>query len=790
VLSNSTTLQCYSKFYVAGLNGGIPVSANEKTPFSRTGDPGGGSASKKPYKLGSMQGSGLFDYQPFNVNATISVPPTASYSGAYVPIQYSSKNTSGKLLNPLIVVEGYDVSSVAPDIASQYEMADFISAIDAQNTGPYDFNTQLDETGQYDLVFVTFYNGTDDITRNAALLEYVIGQVNTLKAAAGSTRQNVVMGMSMGGLVARYALADMTKKGLSTGTSLLITHDSPHEGANVPLGLQYLIEMLGGVHFFGYTISNVYPQYNESLNLLNQPATQQMLLYCATGANTFANNSFLSGAYRTMITFSPSGPQPTYQVVATSLGSQCGRALFAPYTHLINIQTNNFLFLFPIVSYKLLLNAQAYAMPSTGSTNTIASVNYGSKFKLFGLITIAKQIYSNSAAAPGTQLPVDGAPGATNASLYSVNVPSISPIFLLIPAGIIDVWGYVSASSSGPPPSFCFVPAASALDASPFNTAVFSQPFIDGINPNYPSTTKSFIAQEAFTSGSSTSYNNTHIRFTARNSQWLFDEMQGIANTINCTSECSLGLAISGPAAFCSSATYTLNVPSTASISWIPSPTGFVSLVPSGNSVAATRTGQGPLTLTASLNSCATASLSISTEATSTVTANMSGSCVGGVQDWLLSATADMPGTNTNWQWTSNANSGITFANPNAPSTAAYVTKGGGADVTYKDQCGDISLQNGATIYAQCGGEFVVAPNPASSTVTVSMAPQLAAASPNTSISQINVYDNSGNLRKTSLFSLVQSASIDVSSLPIGFYVIEIKDNAHYVERQKLQILK
>lgn len=765
------------------------MAANEKAIFPRTGNAGGVCALHQPYKLGSMGVSGLFDYQPFNVNSVISVPATVNYDGAYVPIQYSSKNTSGKLLNPLIVVEGFDVSSVAPDIASPYEMADFVQAINDQVTAPYGFNTQLDEVGEYDLVFVTFYDGTDDITRNAALLEYVIGQVNTLKAAAGSTTQNVVMGMSMGGLVARYALADMTKKGLSTGTRLLITHDSPHEGANVPLGLQYLIEMLGGVHFFGYNISNVYPQYNESINLLNQPATQQMLLYCATGPNTFANNSFLSGAYRTMITFSPSGPQPAYQVVATSLGSQCAHALFAPYTQLINIKTNDFLFQFPILSYKLLLNAQAYAMPSTGSTNTIASVNYQSKFKLFGLITIAKQIYSNSAAAPGTQLPVDGAPGATNSGLYNVNIPSISPILLPVPLGIIDVWGYVSASSSGPPPSFCFVPTASALDASPFNTAVFSQAFIDGINPDYPSTMKSFIAQEAFTSGSGTSYNNAHILFTARNSQWLFDEMQGIANTINCTSECSLGLAISGPAAFCSSATYTLNVPSTTAITWTPSPTGYVSLAPSGNSVTATRTAQGPLILTASLNSCATASLNISTQATSTVTANMSGSCVNGVQDWLLSATPDMPGTNTNWQWTANANSGITFSSPNSPYTTAYVTKGGGADVTYKDECGDISVPGGATIYSQCGGEYVVAPNPTSSTVMVSVSSQ-AGASANTSISQVNIYDNSGVLRKTSNYNLVQSVRIDVSNLPTGFYVIEIRDGTQYAERQKLQILR
>jgi len=70
------------------------------------------------------------------------------------------------------------------------------------------------------------------------------------------------------------------------------------------------------------------------------------------------------------------------------------------------------------------------------------------------------------------------------------------------------------------------------------------------------------------------------------------------------------------------------------------------------------------------------------------------------------------------------------------------------------------------------------------------VAPNVAAASTNASISQVNVYDNTGILRKTINFNLVQSASVDVSNLPLGIYVIEIRDGTKYVERQKLQILK
>ena len=67
----------------------------------------------------------------------------------------------------------------------------------------------------------------------------MIKWVNTQKANNGSTFQNVVLGQSMGGLVARYALKDMENKGLNHDTRLYVSHDTPHLGANVPLSVQH-----------------------------------------------------------------------------------------------------------------------------------------------------------------------------------------------------------------------------------------------------------------------------------------------------------------------------------------------------------------------------------------------------------------------------------------------------------------------------------------------------------------------------------------------------------------------
>lgn len=226
-------------------------------------------------------------------------------------------------------------------------------------------------------------------------------------------QQNVVMGLSMGGLCARYALANMTKNfpATPTETRLLITHDSPHQGANVPLGLQYLLRMVGGAQLFGYNIFDIYPDYNDVIGLLNAPATQQLLTYRSLTTNSFATNNFLSTTYRNMITFAGTNPQPTYRFIATSLGNECARPVYNPYTQLLNVSLDGFIFYFPLVSYRLRTIAETYALPATGSTSKIARFKLSSKFKLFGFITISKDYYDNTAYAPGTQLAIDGVPG-------------------------------------------------------------------------------------------------------------------------------------------------------------------------------------------------------------------------------------------------------------------------------------------------------------------------------------------------------------------------------------------
>ena len=93
------------------------------------------------------------------------------------------------------------------------------------------------------------------------------------------------MGYSMGGLVARYALAYMEDRNINHDTRLYISVDTPHQGANVPVGLQAMFKHfihlsfnVGALELTPITISlNEIDEINRAAAVFNSPAARQML---------------------------------------------------------------------------------------------------------------------------------------------------------------------------------------------------------------------------------------------------------------------------------------------------------------------------------------------------------------------------------------------------------------------------------------------------------------------------------------------------------------------------------
>jgi hypothetical protein len=95
--------------------------------------------------------------------------------------------------------------------------------------------------------------------------------IQKLNADKVGNEELVVLGPSMGGLIARYGLAYMEANSLDTETRLYISFDSPHRGANIPISLQYLI------NYFAIQVGDATAQQVVD-QLLNSPAAKEMLL--------------------------------------------------------------------------------------------------------------------------------------------------------------------------------------------------------------------------------------------------------------------------------------------------------------------------------------------------------------------------------------------------------------------------------------------------------------------------------------------------------------------------------
>ncbi|MDH7911475.1 T9SS type A sorting domain-containing protein [Winogradskyella sp. SYSU M77433] len=149
---------------------------------------------------------------------------------------------------PIILVDGFDPGDTR-DITGIYDLLDFEGTSGTENLA------DLLRVEGFDIVILNFPTyvrtadgatidgGADFIERNAMVLVELIDTINTAKAS-NSPEQNVIIGPSMGGIITRYALNYMENQTLDADTRLYISFDSPHHGANVPIGLQHQLNFL------------------------------------------------------------------------------------------------------------------------------------------------------------------------------------------------------------------------------------------------------------------------------------------------------------------------------------------------------------------------------------------------------------------------------------------------------------------------------------------------------------------------------------------------------------------
>lgn len=224
---------------------------------------------------------------------TLNIKSTEQYLGEFgsATLLINYGNTTGEIRKPLIVVEGFDPGAVtspeepygATDIEDFLEISSNSLSNDLEDL--IIGNETVPNDQEYDIIYVNWSDGTDYMQRNALVLEEVIEWVNEEKTG---DEENVVIGQSMGGLIARYALKDMENEGIPHETRTYISQDAPHLGANVPLGYQAAARHANKQYvqspFQLLAGELVVPLFNDGvavsdyLDLIDQPAARQLLV--------------------------------------------------------------------------------------------------------------------------------------------------------------------------------------------------------------------------------------------------------------------------------------------------------------------------------------------------------------------------------------------------------------------------------------------------------------------------------------------------------------------------------
>lgn len=263
----------------------------------------------------------------------------------------------------------------------------------------------------YDVILLGFANGMDLIQNNAQVVEACIQQ-----AIKATPNPLVVSGVSMGGLVTGYALADMEARGVPHNTRLFFTVDTPHRGAYTNLCDQWF------AHFFATS----FPMAALLSAVLDSPANQQFVMSWVHGGSVQV--SPLRQQYLQALNAIGGYPKQPRKLAIAS-GSGGGQRSLVPLELALNWSGSEF------------VSARLWTPPEDGANAHVIAEGYS--LLADGSVPATFSVASD--------VSWEGAPGGQN--IYNFDSAAIA-------AGI----GYGTVLD--PIPRTCSVPTVSALDLS------------------------------------------------------------------------------------------------------------------------------------------------------------------------------------------------------------------------------------------------------------------------------------------------------------------------------------
>jgi len=458
------------------------------------------------------------------------------------------------------------------------------------NNSNKDLIEELQKNG-YDVIIVNHHKyisngkeidgGSDYIQRNAYVL---ISLIRHIKSIQQGTTKMTIIGPSMGGLISRYALAYMEKKLAETGdntkwnhnTRLWVSFDSPHQGANIPIGVQK------GIQYFAEELKN--ERAKDFIKQLDQPAPKQMLV------NHYTNDGNLPiGAPNFRSVFQTEldqlGMPQNLRKIALLNGSITGQLNGLSKSSYLHIDATSFLFsIFLNGNVKLLADFYHSSNDKNNSSSEVMFVRKNVKYNVFGLFTISVTFgkvrkYSQAELKGG----YDISPGGYYNAQQQLAEGSEG----------ID-WSKLNFTNTDlTDPTHSFIPTKSTLAYTGNNV-------LDEVIGDKD---RVCSGETPFDSYFAPETNQEHIKLTPENVDWLTKEIEG--NNQNPTIFLPTNLSLDGDVTICFNKTnaYTINIPScSATTTWAVS-SGLQIISQSNNTInvapiSSTFTGVGYITAT------------------------------------------------------------------------------------------------------------------------------------------------------------------------------------------------
>ena len=571
-----TVANTYTWQYKITLTSGQTLLSHSKVVIEEGLDELASTVGSSTARVNASAKTSITGYEKVNITATNSY--NNSYGSATLYIRYANGGTT--IRKPLIVAEGFDPGAILnpENEGGDNNVNHFFRNVNLSNS-----MALYGELNSYDIIYVDWNVGVDFIQKNAYVLEEVIKYVNSKKAQAGSTTPNVIIGQSMGGLIARYALRDIElNRNFNHDTKLYISHDAPHLGANTPLSVQYSARHLRNlyistpipfaagdiimpmifnfaegfsdtINFFGGNTSVDVPITPlRAFSLADVPAARQMQYTWVSNTGTIDNTIHDAWQQELSLLDYPQGyiGKPIRNV-AIANGSECGitqvdngnimsyvkdagRDTFLSnyigimdgvYGTLVNRPDIVTTALFPGKSYWE-IDFQSKYMTTLNQSKNIYHGSIKYKKKVFWFIPISIYVTNKDVNQPTGVLPYD---------IYGGGVQLTDNDQLPI-ANIV---------SNG----FGFIPTASALDIGKGTTIIndteYRKSYVGALPPIAPTNSpfQNFVSN--FDKDNPSNNNSTHISFNRRNGDWLTSELIANENPnsspelVNCSFMCS-----------------------------------------------------------------------------------------------------------------------------------------------------------------------------------------------------------------------------------------------------------